>query len=1246
MRIRLNRPGVIAGSVVLYIIFAQLIFKRTSSDWNGLHVTRCMASHDSIPCSPGASYFKQMAACFTGGGKLSLYIAFLILLVPGGFSFSQNLPAASGANWVGLNNAYTQPINGSAVNNVLQYRKVATTAVNTVNGGGQWWCTLNAKPSGGDVTNQVMDGGSGNGFLLTSGGGAGVPGDFTNTWGLNVVGQVGVNAISPIHSSFYGTVEEMGISMAQAGYYTFVMQDSGLDKNSNLFVGFTTSAPITINHSPASQRWVLSDRSSIILAGIPSVPSAQEKIYVRYKTGANDFSTGVSFISPAARISNDTAIMVLPPLAAGSTVNYYIFSSTLSQSELQSLSEPNKTLACLRYNDNAGLNYNYSIPALASLYYHSFDTAPTASSPYTITPNTFNGNFSAGSSVWTCPTFFSTGPTQNVAPSSLSPATALAINGTNSITLTFNTQPNYYVSLSTMAFWRSSNQNNNNIASITINGVTIASNVNIPRNANTSSGSTSITLPSTLNNITGSITVVINLVAGANGGNFYLDNFQLLGNITTIPDFLGFTWIGTSNSNWNTASNWAPTGIPGANDNVIIATLPAVNITGNQSVKNLTLTGTGVLQIASGGSLAINGSLNYTNTATYGFNCNSTVFFNSAAPQTIPALQYGNLNIDGGPRQLESSVTTKICGNYTASSSGATLVESVVEFNGTTAQAIQTNPASFLNLVVSNQAAAISPTVPLTIIDGGNLQINIQANLNMGSNLLTLTGATSSVEGTLTTDGAITGADATTLTLESTGVLNYNASRSGMPDLGTIPTAQWDAGATLSISGLTNPANGSWFSGGFNQAFSNLTWNTPGLTTNPALAVSPLFINGTLSVQSTGTGQLVLGGATDVDIYCTNLSVTGGKIYFSDGTGTTNIYCSKDYIHTGGLLTYSGPNSFHYIHFNGSTQQALTGNATGTNYIYYVFDNPAGFVLTGNIPMYGNVIIRNGAFSGTGKFAYNSFGGLVYDVTIPRTTTSYEWPATSAPYDVVINNGVSISLHDHRTIDLLRLNGKMILGAYNLTLNDSVGDGVEVLVPFSDTNMVVTNGAGKLGKAIATTTNLPRVYLFPVGNSSYHPVTYTFNTNSVPKDLLVGVVESTNPNISSVDYISGVYYSTDLSIQSGSYSYEVSYNYEAGSEQGNAGNIKIGRWNGLLWTTIPGSSIVSPLLNSGPVTETTAPLYAPAEWTGISNIAVTYTTYTWNNIAGGSWTTATNWQRRMAGYFLMKSTEAVGFWAA
>ena len=270
-------------------------------------------------------------------------------------SVAQNVNAGDGVNFVGSINGYSQPINGANDYRVLKYRKVSTTTTNPSDGRGQWSTTVNAQSSGGNVPPTNMTGGGGNGFLFTSGGGAGNPGNFGNKWVFGGVGQGALNAINGVG---WQSSTDMGLNMSAAGRYTFVFKDAGYT-GSSFYVGYTTNDPVTVTHNPGTQQSVASAIGTIS-ATLGAVPSSQENFYVRYRTVNNDFASTANIVQATVVGTTMTASI---PAQPASTIYYYIFSSTRTLAQLQGGPAGDIALAALRFADNTGINYSYVVVA-------------------------------------------------------------------------------------------------------------------------------------------------------------------------------------------------------------------------------------------------------------------------------------------------------------------------------------------------------------------------------------------------------------------------------------------------------------------------------------------------------------------------------------------------------------------------------------------------------------------------------------------------------------------------------------------------------------------------------------------------------------------------------------------------------------------------------------------------------------------------------------------------------------------
>lgn len=288
--------------------------------------------------------------------RKQLHVCLFIMLTCCGicpqFALAQNIFSGEPVQITGSMNGY---ITTSATNSV--YRRITTTTGNPTDGRGQWVKTYNAQPSGGDFVNVNMAGGGGNGFLFISG----PPTNrFQNKWVFTNVAQGRVDSINV--AGAYNTGNDMGLNMSVAGRYTFVFNDCGYTNvNARYYVGYTTNNPVGLTSISNN---IQSNNSITVNISTTAAPSAGERIFVRYTLGNNFASTGSSFIVEATATNSPTNTSwqaTIPTQPSGTTIRYYVFSSTLALTTLNQLSETDRSLCALQVNDNTGNNYSVSL---------------------------------------------------------------------------------------------------------------------------------------------------------------------------------------------------------------------------------------------------------------------------------------------------------------------------------------------------------------------------------------------------------------------------------------------------------------------------------------------------------------------------------------------------------------------------------------------------------------------------------------------------------------------------------------------------------------------------------------------------------------------------------------------------------------------------------------------------------------------------------------------------------------------
>ncbi len=327
------------------------------------------------------------------------------------------------------------------------------------------------------------------------------------------------------------------------------------------------------------------------------------------------------------------------------------------------------------------------------------------------------------------------------------------------------------------------------------------------------------------------------------------------GELVPPVQIITFTWNGSASNDWANSANWTPSfgppAVPGASDLVIIPTSAsytnALSISGARACVDFTVNGNGTYSMAAGSSLTVSGIYTYSSSVAATFNCTSTLTISGTASSTIPAANYGNLNLAGGPRVLAGSGVIGICGNYTSTAGVLTTTGSSVNFNGTTAQSILTNAVVFNNLTISNTSAAVSSGVNVTVNGVGT--INASAIFAQTAGTFAANAVATTVSGTLraSASGVVTGT-AANLIFAAGGTYDHNR------DGGVIPTATWNTTSTCLITGTVATAPT-----GFNgQTLGNWTWNTPGLTSGTLLTGTnnPTQINGTWTIS--GTNNIIL----------------------------------------------------------------------------------------------------------------------------------------------------------------------------------------------------------------------------------------------------------------------------------------------------------------------------------------------------------------------------------------------------
>ncbi|HKB65147.1 MAG TPA: DUF4214 domain-containing protein [Pyrinomonadaceae bacterium] len=369
----------------------------------------------------------------------------------------------------------------------------------------------------------------------------------------------------------------------------------------------------------------------------------------------------------------------------------------------------------------------------------------------------------------------------------------------------------------------------------------------------------------------------------------------------TIPAF-NYNNLTSSNTGARTLAGAGTIGVagvftPGTNAYTITGSTINFNGAGAQTIpafnfNNLTSSNTGARTLAGAGTIGIAGVFTPgTNVYTI---TGSTIDFNGSGAQTIPAFNYNHLTSSNtGARTLAGAGTIGVAGNFTPGTNAYTITGSTIDFNGSIPQAI---PAfNYNNLTSSNTGAR-------TLANSGT--IGIAGAFTPGTNAFTITGSTIDFNGA----GAqtISAFNYNNLTSSNTGARTLaNAGTIGIANVFTVGTN------TYTITGSTINFNGS------------------------VAQTIPAFNYNNLTSSNTGARTLA------------NAGTIGIAAVFTPGT---NVYTI-----TGSTVAY-----------NGSAAQTMP--ATFTTYNNLTLNNPTSVAGFAGLTVQGLLRVQQGTFTSSSTY--------------------------------------------------------------------------------------------------------------------------------------------------------------------------------------------------------------------------------------------------------------------------------------
>ncbi len=242
----------------------------------------------------------------------------------------------------------------------------------------------------------------------------------------------------------------------------------------------------------------------------------------------------------------------------------------------------------------------------------------------------------------------------------------------------------------------------------------------------------------------------------------------------------------------------------------------------------------------------------------------------SSIATNIPTQSLGQIFVDNNTNiSLQPSATASLSLGFTAGTNVLTITAgSTLQLSSTGAVVTTLNFTSSLANLTTNIA--------------GSLTINANTSFNNSLNFTNLTAANNTITGTIQNNGGSITSTAATTTFGSGSFYIHNMNG------GIIPTATWNANATLSITGTTttNPT----FSGALSVGY--LTWATSGQSATGAItSASSVTVANDLTVT---TGTLNLNGvsyniAGNVSSNGTINSASAGSILNLNGTSAQTV---------------------------------------------------------------------------------------------------------------------------------------------------------------------------------------------------------------------------------------------------------------------------------------------------------------------------------------------------------------------
>jgi hypothetical protein len=259
-------------------------------------------------------------------------IALFAMVVSGAWA---QIYEPEGVNMPGAWNGWSNPPSNLALANGNQ---TSGGRLNKISSGTARWQTIfSAAASGGDVVGGFYE------FKFSSGP-SGSP--WNNTWGE---GTFSMNTLTNVN---FQVGPNNNITLSNGKWYTMNFIDNSYASTQAIFME-TSAQPVTFSsavQSPANGSVENTDAVTVTVTA-SAQPSAEELVYVRYSTDAFASSS-----LAAVTFSGTTGTATIPAQASATTVQYYVFSTTVSNPSASNIDK-----VTIRTLTNSGANFNYTV---------------------------------------------------------------------------------------------------------------------------------------------------------------------------------------------------------------------------------------------------------------------------------------------------------------------------------------------------------------------------------------------------------------------------------------------------------------------------------------------------------------------------------------------------------------------------------------------------------------------------------------------------------------------------------------------------------------------------------------------------------------------------------------------------------------------------------------------------------------------------------------------------------------------